>query len=378
MIDEAVKNSKTCARCNYCRVCPVYTVEGWESASPRGKLYIIKSLAEKEIDLDARIVKELFKCTTCGSCEIICQVEIPLVNVWESLRIHLNANGYILPVHKKLREKTFREWNPYGESKEKRADWFKDLNISNPNSDLLYFAGCTASYRTSSIARNTAELFNKAGLEFNYAGIDEYCCGSPFLRTGQTNIAEKLFLKNYKKWKEMGIKRIVTSCAGCYRTIAKDYPKIAEKLNYNFDFEVLHTAQVLDEIMNDLEFNEVNITATYHDPCHLGRHMGVYEEPRRVIKNLGIELIEMERSRENAFCCGAGGGVKSQFKELALEIGKLRVEEALSTNTDYLISCCPFCKLHISQSLKYFEGDINVIDLVEIVNKMVNKDTKKL
>lgn len=371
---NVIKGSKTCTRCNYCKVCPVYSVEGWESVSPRGKLYAIKSLAEKEINLDTRIVKELFKCTTCGICEVICQVEIPLVNLWEEFRVFLNENGYVLPVHKKLKERTFREWNPYGESRERRADWLKGLNINfKSNSDLLYFAGCTTSYRTKNIAKNTVELFNKADVEFSYAGINEYCCGSPFLRTGQIDIAQKLFLKNYKTWKEMGIKKIVTSCAGCYRTIGKDYPKIAEKLNYSFDFEVLHTAQLLDEIIDDLDLSEVNIKATYHDPCHMGRHMGVYDEPRKVIKKLGIELIEMERNRENAFCCGAGGGVKSQFKELAFEIGKLRVEEALKTNTEYLISCCPFCELHISQSLNYFDKKINVVDLVEVVNKNIEK-----
>ncbi|RLI77519.1 (Fe-S)-binding protein [Archaeoglobales archaeon] len=371
---EVIENSNKCARCNYCRVCPIYTVEGWESASPRGKLYTIKSLVNGEIDVDARVVKELFKCTTCGSCEVICQVEIPLINLWENFRAHLNSKGYILPVHKKLREKTFREWNPYGESREKRADWFKDLkNLTSTNSDLLYFAGCTASYRTLSIARDTVELFNKTGLDFNYAGVDEYCCGSPFLRTGQRDLAQKLFLKNYKKWKEMGIRRIVTSCAGCYRTIAKDYPKIAEKLDYDFDFEVLHTVQILDEIVDEIDFEDVDVKATYHDPCHLGRHMGVYEEPRRVIEKMGIELIEMEKNRENAFCCGAGGGVKSQFKELALAIGELRVKEALNTNADYLISCCPFCKLHISQSLNNFDKNINVLDIVEVVIRTLNK-----
>ncbi|RLI73637.1 (Fe-S)-binding protein [Archaeoglobales archaeon] len=368
---EVIKGSKACARCNYCKVCPVYTVESWESSSPRGKLYAIKSLVEKEINIDARTVKELFKCTTCGICEVICQVEIPLVKLWEELREFLNNNGYVLPVHKKLKERTFREWNPYGESREKRIEWLNEINIKPSSSELLYFAGCTSSYRVQNLAKNTVELFSKVDVKFSYAGINEFCCGSPFLRTGQMDIAQKLFLKNYKIWKEMDVRRIVTSCAGCYRTIAKDYPRIAEKLGYNFDFEVLHTVQLLDEIIDDVNLSKINIKATYHDPCHLGRHMGVYEEPRRVIKKLGIELVEMERNRDNAFCCGAGGGVRSQFKELAFEIGKLRVKEALDTDTKYLISCCPFCELHLSQSLKYFDEKISVLDLVEVVNKKV-------
>ena len=371
MIDKSILDkSSLCSRCNYCYVCPIYSADGWESSSPRGKLYILKCISEKSLSLDAEVLNELFKCTTCGSCEVACQVEIPLINLWESLRANLNKNGYVLPVHKKLKERAIKEWNPYGESKGRRADWF-NLKV-NKDSEILYFAGCTTSYRTAEIAKSTVEIFSKVGLEFNYAGVEEYCCGSPFFRTGQLDIAEKLFLKNFRVWKGMGVKKIVTSCAGCYRTIAADYPALAEKYNYNFDFEVIHTVEILNDILKDVDLNELNITATYHDPCHLGRHMGIYDEPRNVMKKLGVNLIEMERNRENAFCCGAGGGVRSQFKELSFEIGKLRSMDVLETKADYLVSCCPFCKLHLSQSLKSLNKEVVVVDLVEIVNESLN------
>jgi len=366
MLIDILKNSSLCSRCNYCRVCPVYSVEGWESASPRGKLYVINCI-ENGFPLNIEIAREFFKCTTCGNCEVVCQLGIPLVSLWESFRRYLNERGYLLPIHRKLKERTLKEWNPYGESRNMRANW---LNVKiSKDSDLLYFAGCTASYRTVEIAKSTVELFKKVGLDFNYAGVNEYCCGSPFFRTGQMDIAKKLFLKNLKIWKEMKVKRIVTSCAGCYRTIAKDYPLLAEKFNYDFDFEVLHTVQLLEEIVKDFNSSKLSFKATYHDPCHLGRHMDVYDEPRRVIKKLGIDLVEMDRNREKAFCCGAGGGVKSQFKDLSFEIGKIRANEALKTNADYLLSCCPFCKLHLSQSLSFFDKKMIVADLVEVVNK---------
>ncbi|MEM4712189.1 MAG: heterodisulfide reductase-related iron-sulfur binding cluster, partial [Archaeoglobaceae archaeon] len=149
------------------------------------------------------------------------------------------------------------------------------------------------------------------------------------------------------------------SCPGCFRTISRDYPKLAKELGYEFEIEVKHISMVLaDKIKGDL-----GIKATYHDPCHLGRHMNVYEEPRKVIKRAGIDLVEMERNREYSLCCGAGGGLRSQFREISVAICEERIREALSTGTNVLITSCPFCEYNFT---RVGGKRIKVYDLSEI------------
>ncbi|AKG91912.1 CoB--CoM heterodisulfide reductase [Geoglobus ahangari] len=356
-----------CVQCHYCRVCPAFQSLKWESVSPRGRMYLLKGIAKGQIEPDSIAVEDFYKCTTCGACEVVCQTSIPLIEVWERARAEfVEAGKAPLPAHRKMREVAEKNGNPYGEKRGERSRWAEGFQFKD-KAETIYFAGCTASYRMYELARNTVEFLNKAGIDYTYAGEDEYCCGSPFLRTGQRDIAKKFFLKNYEEWKRRGVRRILTTCSGCFRTIAKDYPEISEEFGLEWDFEVVHTSQLIHQLVEEgkVEFEEWSERVTYHDPCHLGRHMGVYEEPRVVLEKMGAEIVEMEHSRENALCCGAGGGVKSQFKELAMDMGKRRIEEAKETKAKYLVSCCPFCKLHLKQAS---EGEMEVIDLIELVN----------
>ncbi|AIY90929.1 (Fe-S)-binding protein [Geoglobus acetivorans] len=357
-----------CVQCHYCRVCPAYQAIKWESVSPRGRIYLLRGVLKGEIDPDSTAVEDFYRCTTCGACETVCQTSIPLVDVLEMARAEfVKAGKAPLPVHKKLRDVAEKNWNPYGEERGERARWASKYSFKD-KSDTIYFAGCTASYRMHELAENTVEFLFKMNVDFTYAGEDEYCCGSPFLRTGQRELAYEFFRKNYEEWKKRGVKRILATCSGCYRTLKRDYPKIAEELGYEWDFEVMHTSQLIHDLVmaGKVVFEKKDEKVTYHDPCHLGRHMGVYEVPRLVLQEMGLEIVEMEHNRENALCCGAGGGVKSQFKDLANDIGERRIEEALETGAEYIVSCCPFCKLHLNQT---GEGRIVVVDLVELANK---------
>lgn len=358
-----------CSRCGYCNVCPTYRVEGWESVSPRGKIQIALSFLNGNIKIDARTVKDIFKCSVCGLCEEVCPIDLPLIDFWEELRYVMSKNGYApLSVHKKLKEITYRYFNPYSGDQDRRDEW---VNFEIKPSKTLYFAGCTASFKLQNLAKATANALNKLGIEFTIAGRNEYCCGSPFLRTGQKDIFEKLFEKNIRYWERAGIERIITSCPGCYRTISRDYPRIAEEKGREFNIEVVHTVSILER-MGRFEEVEKKVKGTYHDPCHLGRHMGMYDEPRNVIRKLGIEFVEMERTKEYSLCCGAGGGLRSQFKEISFEIGKQRVLEAMETGAEYLITCCPFCEYHLSKSAEKLGNKIKVVDLVEIAEKLIS------
>jgi Fe-S oxidoreductase len=233
---------------------------------------------------------------------------------------------------------------------------------------IVYFPGCMATFRTKNIAKSTIELLGKAGVEFKLLGKDEWCCGSVLLRTGEQEGAKKTAEHNIQAFKDADANEVVTSCAGCFRTLKKDY----QDLFGEQDFEVYHIVQFIKRLIDDgkLKFSKKDLKVTYHDPCHLGRHSKVYEEPRDILKSMpGVELVEMQRNRANARCCGAGGGVASAFKELAEDMADSRIEEAVETGAEVLVSPCPFCVYALKSAAERVNADIKVMDLVELLNE---------
>jgi heterodisulfide reductase subunit D len=234
-----------------------------------------------------------------------------------------------------------------------------------------------AAYRTKEIARTTIKLLKQAGIKFKLLGGEEWCCGSVLLRTGNVKLAREMMTHNLEAFDKAGAKTVVTSCAGCFRTISKDYPKLSES---DLKFDVLQTSQLLKILIDEgkLNFKPTNnpddiLKITYHDPCHLGRHMDIYDPPRDVLKALpNVELIEMMRNRENARCCGYGGGVASADKELARKMSDTRIDDALETGADILTSACPFCTFSLREAAERKKGDLEVIDLTEVVARFLD------
>ncbi|MEM2727172.1 MAG: (Fe-S)-binding protein [Archaeoglobaceae archaeon] len=357
--------STYCIKCGLCNICPVFKAERSESVSPRGKLILLSEIKKGLIKLDARIVKEIYKCSVCGICSLVCPSNLDMVSFWEEIRQELvNKKLAPLPIHRKVRDITYREFNPYGGEQRKRSEW---LEFSVKNSKTLYFAGCTASFKAQNIAKSTANALKNLGIEFTVLGPNEFCCGSPFLRTGQRDVAKMLFTKNIKVWEKEGIEEIITSCPGCYKTIKEDYPKFAKETRIEFNVDVKHVSSVFAKEMK--KEGKLDLVATYHDPCHLGRHMGIYEDPREVIRKAGIKLVEMERNREFALCCGAGGGLRTQFKEIAIAIAEERIREALETGTNLIITSCPFCEYNFS---RVGGSRVKIFDLSEIAEKTIS------
>ena len=215
---------------------------------------------------------------------------------------------------------------------------------------MLYFRGCTAREKETDIQEATEKLLNLAGVDYHVLE-DEKCCGSVLLRTGFDNEAKKQMEENTRILKD---EKIITSCAGCYKTLKDDYEGL----------DVMHISHLLDNLIkeNRLSLKKADINVTYHDSCHLGRHCNVYDEPRNVIESVA-DLIEMENNREDGICCGAGGGVKSAYPELAEQMAKSRIEQAKQTGCKTLVTPCPFCKLNLGNE------EIEVLDLTEFLVK---------
>ena len=221
---------------------------------------------------------------------------------------------------------------------------------------LLYFRGCTAREKLNSISKATERILKAANVKYETLD-DEKCCGSVLLRTGFLDDAIEQMNGNLK---DLEGRTILTSCAGCYKTLKEDYKKYL-----SVELKVIHISQLLEQLIKENKISikgKDNLNVTYHDSCHLGRHAGEYEAPRNVINSIS-NLVEMENIKEKSRCCGSGGGVKSAYGELSDSIANLRIKEAEETGADLLVSACPFCKLNLSQN----SDDLEVLDLSEFV-----------
>jgi len=349
---------------------------------------VLKSILEGKLPLSKELAEFVYQCSECGNCTEVCHQThnenivlntskwIDHVEVWNALRKDLIEAGYApLDIHQKLiklmNNETMR--NPYGEDFTQKFEWASEFSNIKDKGDLAIFAGCTMPLRQSSSLKNMMKILKAAGKEIAMSK-EEWCCGSIAMRIGAYKEVQENVVHNIELFKKMGAKTVFSPCAGCYRTLKKDYPEI---IGEALPFEVKHITEILAEMIdnNEIPFKDIqgeSIKVTYHDPCHLGRHMDLYEIPRQVIKMIpGIELIEMKRNRKNAWCCGAGGGVKSQFPDLAIEISKERIREAIESGANVLLTSCPFCVGNLSDALNEMalevQNQIHVVDIIDFI-----------
>jgi len=366
--------------------CPSGEKYKFEAYFGGGKSWLARAVLEGRVDIrDPALIDILFACPTCGSCQQQCTLEEPevgyhhrIMSLIEAMRADCVKAGSGLPG----KQKAFgvhigKEHNPYMEPHKDRLSWFPtDIKLPE-KAETVYYVGCTSAYRQKELAKATVEVFKKANIDFTIMK-DEWCCSSPLLRTGQWETswvsAKDIAQHNVNEATKTGAKTIVTTCAGCYRAWKKDYiEEYKDLLNANHNFQILHTTEMLEPLLKRGELqpkNNVKMRVTYHDPCHLGRHMGTYDPPRNLLKAIpDIELIEMPRTRENAWCCGSGGGVKSGYPEWAVEISGERVKEAEQLGVEAIVSACPFCERNLNDAINKYGSKLKVYDVVELVNK---------
>jgi Fe-S oxidoreductase len=337
----------------------MFELLGWESASPRGKIFYLKQLSNRTFldrmlrrykKMDEDFLTRIFQCTGCGACEEVCHVNIELHELWKKVKNWIFEQGLIkIDTHKKVHERIQKYRNPFGEPPENRGIWFpKDLKLSK-NPEVVFFQGCTESYRRQELAETTVRLLDKANVPYTILGSDEWCCGSICINTGQIDYIKEYATHNVEAIKKTGAKYLVAACAGCYNTFKNEYPKIVGKM----PFKIYHVSEFLEKLIkqNRLEFkNPINKTVTFHDSCHLGRGAGVFDAPRKVITQIpGINLIEMVRNRKLSRCCGAGCGCAAAFNDLASALAFQRIKEAKKTGAELIVTTCPFCNLNLNK-----------------------------
>ena len=230
--------------------------------------------------------------------------------------------------------------------------------------NTLYYPGCLTKFALKDIQDNYEEILKREGIDFIKLSEKELCCGSPVKNAGGDKLFREMAKKNLKIFKNHSVDRIITNCPACALVFKKKYK---EMLGDSWDIEVLHMSEVISK--KTLKKLELEGVVTYHDSCHLGRGLKLYDEPREIIKKTGLEIKEMDLNREKSYCCGAGGGVKTNNPELSNRIAGDRIEQAMKTKAEVLLSACPMCYAQFKENGKDFEAK-------ELSQILINKNNK--
>lgn len=361
---------KLCYQCGLCdTVCP------WNRVRSYSMRRIIREATFGLTDIET---EEMWRCTTCGNCPRQCPRGVKIIEAGVSLRrISTEYGVFPAPVSpvKGVAASLLGKGNPLGEDRDKRAAWAEGLPVKPYTEDMeiLYFPGCYLCYdpRLKKVARATAKILNKAGVSFGILGEQENCCGESIRKTGDEELFKRLARQNIKNFVDSGVRRILVSSPHCYHTFKNEYAE------FMVNFEIVHMAQYIFELFEQGRLalsGEYAKKVTYHDPCYLGRHNGVYDQPREALKRVpGLELLEMADTLENSLCCGGGGGRIWMETIKGERFSDLRLEQATSVGAQVLATTCPYCITHFEESRIALEDSesIEIKDIAEIIQEAI-------
>ena len=358
--DSLAEQIRMCAACpKMCRhVCPTFFAWRSDAPTPHGRALLLHQEIVGTRNLDKRGIEVLFQCLECSHCLTFCKPEIDIATIVEQRRREIVNEGKRPLGLDELAGSIEKYHNPFSESHESRNNW---IEIKKKGSKkIFYFTGCTAAYREKDIASSTVAVLESLDYEIELSP-DEWCCGSPLFRTGDVEAGMELARHNVSMFNALDADEIIVTCPGCYRALTRDYPEAGLMI----EKPIRHMSQLLEAEIDNLPVGDFKESITYHDPCHLGRHCGIYDEPRKVIEKVSNNsIVEMVRSRDNATCCGNGAGLRTLFPDKAKGIGAERIKHARDVGAQVLVTSCPFCKNMLeSQS----GDDIEVYDLPELV-----------
>lgn len=374
-VEEMLKVAELCVRCRCgcCKdECPMYSEVLEETISPKGRNQIIRAIATGELDPDERAMRIAYSCLLCRRDEITCLAQLKNAEATETFRQYLLDRGVPpLPEHEVLVKSLLNYGNPWQESKAARKRWAKDWaenKVVPGRTDTLFFVGCTYALDRSlqEGPKALARIMTKAGEKFGLLLDDELCCGSTAKRIGQAKLFERLRSQNEKVLRGTSVKRIVTACAGCYKTLKQDYPGL------DSDVPILHSTEYLADLLKrgKLPLKRVSLKVTYHDPCHLGRHAGVYDPPRDVLRAIpGLELVEMKSSKDLSRCCGGGAGVKTAYPTVSQKAALRRIKDAEKTGAEVLVTTCPFCVQTLKGAAESSGSKLEIVELAVLLDR---------
>lgn len=389
-LEELKQEVWFCGCCSMCRetiskgiatkhawlgVCPVYDVLRFDHYTSRGRNTIAKYLLEEVLEYNNILAEDvIFRCLGCKACEQICTPTlVPTLKPIANMKIikAMREDCWNLGLApKKLQETCAKIMdpqinNPFGLEKDLRVDWAEELNLPK-KAEVLYFAGCAASYQNPNTPEAVIKVLQEAEQEVAYLGVEELCCGHQLIWAGDIEDARKNAQELISLIQKTGAKKVIFSCAGCFNTFKNDYKEIGVSV----PFRVEHVSKTFLSLLKKLDLkNEFQQKVTYHDPCHLGRHANEYKNPRKIITRVGAELVEMDRSKKESWCCGAGSGGTCliNYPELNQEIRSRRIEEAKATDTNFLVTACPMCLKNLRDAAHENKIDMEFYDLPNLI-----------
>jgi Fe-S oxidoreductase len=365
------------------------------------------ALLEKRLDYTAKLLEVVYNCQMCGACDTSCKysMDMEVIEPINEIRISCVASGHTSPVLDKVINGLRKQGTMVPGAKAKRGAWAAGLNIKDCTEekvDVIFHVGCLTSFDKDMwpLAQTTAGLLRKAGVNFGIAGENETCCGGRAYQMGYKEDFLNQAKKNMATIKKSGARTLVTGCAEGYHAFKVLYDKFGLKGG----LEVLHVTEYLARLIKEQKLKpkkQADITVTYHDPCHLGRmgepyihwkgkevitdirkfeppkeyrrgSSGVYEPPRDVLRSIpGLRLVEMDRIKEYAWCCGAGGGVNETNPEFSLWTADARIEEAELTGAAAIVTACPWCVKNFNEAIAHKRSNLKVYDVVELLAKSI-------
>lgn len=421
-LEDYAAEMDRCSQCSYCKWIPFDHVKSWRFAkncpsvsyynfnsySARGRYAVARSLLRGESGYSDTVRSIAFTCMTCGSCDVsckICRYNLEPLEMVRELKFKLVEDGQGLEAHRAVIAALHDEASPSDHPRARRGDWADGLDVrrvARKRSEVLFHAGCRYSFdrEMQPTARAAVQLLQQAGIEVGILGDQEGCCGGRVYSMGYRDEFARLARANIAVWAEAGVKTIITSCADGYHAFKRLYPPLGSRV------EVLHMVEVLDRLIREGRLalrSPVPMTVTYHDPCHLGRQgepyapwngvekkikgqivvyeprrprnngaWGVYDPPRNVLRGIpGLELVEMERTREFSWCCGAGGGVREAYPDFSRWTAAERITEARASGAQALVSACPWCERNFLDAQEAVEERMQVLDIVDLVLKAI-------
>jgi Fe-S oxidoreductase len=374
IIDEIKKaGAQSTGLCYQCGKCDVYCP--WNKVR---NFSIRKIIREATFGLTEIEGEDIWRCTTCGNCPSQCPRGVKQIEIGVSLRRIASEYGVFpesVRAVRTARGSLSTDGNPLSEERSQRADWAEGLQLKpfTEGMDLLYFVGCYYSYdpRMKKVALATTDILKKAGVDFGILGTRESCCGESIRKTGGEEVFRALARENIKTFVDHGVRRILVSSPHCYHTFANEYPE------FMVNFEIVHISRYLHEL---IEAGNLELTGAYpkkvtwHDPCYLGRHNDIFDEPRDVLGKVpGLTLTEMSDTRRDSLCCGGGGGRIWVDTPKGERFADLRLQQAIDAGAEVLATSCPYCITNFEESRLNLEMDeaLEIKDLTEIVQEVI-------
>lgn len=422
-LEDYKRDMDMCIRCSVCKFIPLEMIKGYQHVnicpsitrynfhgySGGGRVNMAVAMLDKRIEYTNKLLEIIYNCQMCGACDISCKnvMDMELIEPLNELRIKCVEDGHTVPALDGLIDNLRKQGNMMLEEKAERGQWAEGMNakdITKERPRVIYHAGCRTRYNKTmwKVARATVMLLQQAGVDVGVAQEHESCCGGRAYQMGYKEDFLRQAKHNMERLRKSGAAVLVTGCSDCYHAFKVLYDKFGMKGN----LEVLHVTEYFDRLIKADKIkptNELTMRVTYHDPCHLGRlgepyihwegkevpgHIrifeppkeyrrgtyGVYEPPRDILRSIpGLKLIEMDRIKEYAWCCGAGGGVKETNPKFAQWAANERISEAEATGAEAIVTACPGCEQNLKDAIKDNRSKLKIYNIVELLDKAAPK-----